>query len=112
MNGFDKIRDWLFKIRFTRVILIGFSACLLVAICVKPLGEAGFIAELPLLVVWLITCALVVAHGHRAFAQSGNALIQFGGPVAVGVLYASFTISAGVAAGFWLATNISPAAFR
>ena len=112
VNGFDRIRHWLLNVRFTSVIVIGFAVCLLFPICAQPLGEAGGLIEPPFAGAWLTTCALVLAYAHRSFARSSNTLIQFGGPISVGVLYAGLTIGAGGAAGFWLAAHIWPTVFR
>ena len=109
MNGFDIIRDWLFSIRFTMVVVIGFVICVLFPICAKPLGEGGVLLEVPFFALWLTTCGLVVAHVHRVVAHFSNALLQFGTPIAGGILYATLTIGAGGAVGFWIAMRMLPA---
>ena len=111
VNGFDKIRDWLVDMFFPVVVIAGFVICLLFPVCAQPLGEAGGLIAWPFLGMWLTTCALVMAHAHRAISHSLNPLIQFGGPIAAGVLYAIVTVWAGGAAGFWLVAHM-PAAFR
>jgi len=111
VNGFDKIRDWIFDIRFTSVIVIGFSVSLLFPFCANLLGEGAVLIEYPFFGAWLVMCALVVARAHRTVAHSSNSLLQFGGPVAAGFLFASLTICVG-AVGFWLAAHVIPAGFR
>ena len=74
-------------------------------LCAQPLGEAGPLLELPFGAVWLVTCALVVAHLHRAAARSHIALVQFGAPVAVAFVYAALTGYGGIMIGLWVASH-------
>ena len=105
MSALRRIRDWLLRIPLFVVIASGFAICVLFPICAQPLGEAGPALELPFGAMWLVTCALVLAHLHRAVAQSHSALVQFSLPVATAFVYAGLSIVGGGMIGFWLAMH-------
>jgi hypothetical protein len=108
VSALRQLRESLLRIPFAAVVVAGFTVCALFPICAQPLGEAGVLLELPFAALWLLTCALVLAHIHRVAAQSQNSLLQFGAPVAIALAYAGLTIYAGGAIGFWLLAHTFP----
>jgi hypothetical protein len=106
VSALQQFREWLLRIPFSAVVGAGFGLCLLFPICAQPLGEAGLLLELPFGAIWLLTCALVTAHVHRATAMSHSAVLQFGAPIAIAALYAGLSMFAGGSIGFWIASHV------
>jgi hypothetical protein len=105
LSALQQFRQWLLGIPVAVVIAVGFALAVAFPICAQPLGEAGALLEIPFGAVWLLTCALVVAHLHRAVMQSNSTLLQFGAPVTVGFVYAALSGYGGIMVGVWIATN-------